>query len=362
MEEKQLKYYKMHHDLEEQIHRGELRAGDRVPSENQLAADYQVSRQTVRKALAILEQEGYIYAMHGKGTFVSERLRPGHKSHNIAVVTTYLSDYIFPRVIQGIDDVLTAEGYSILLKNTHNSRSQEARCLEELLQKDIDGVIIEPSKSQISCRHLHLYEQLESYGIPYVFIQGCFDRMEDRPQVLMDDCRGGYMITKYLLDNGHRSIAGIFKADDGQGRMRYAGYTKALMEHSLKIKNRQILWVDSEDIREMEMASDRVLKRLDGCTACVCYNDEIASKLVKVLQSAEVKVPDQISVIGIDNSSLARFSEVPITSVNNPANEIGKCAAQIILDKIDKNMEMYSAEFAPELVMRNSVKLYNEVM
>lgn len=169
MEEKQLKYYKMHHDLQEQIRLGMLQSGDRVPSENQLAAAYQVSRQTVRKALAILEQEGYIYAVHGKGTFVSERVRPEHKSHNIAVVTTYLSDYIFPRVIQGIDEVLTAQGYSILLKNTRNSRSQEARCLEELLQKDIDGVIIEPSKSQISCRHLHLYEQLEEYGIPYVF-------------------------------------------------------------------------------------------------------------------------------------------------------------------------------------------------
>lgn len=118
MEEKQLKYYKMHHDLQEQIRLGELRSGDRVPSENQLAAAYQVSRQTVRKALAILEQEGYIYAVHGKGTFVSERVRPEHKSHNIAVVTTYLSDYIFPRVIQGIDEVLTAQGYSILLKNT----------------------------------------------------------------------------------------------------------------------------------------------------------------------------------------------------------------------------------------------------
>ena len=71
MEEKQLKYYKMHHDLEEQIHRGELRAGDRVPSENQLAAAYQVSRQTVRKALAILEQEGYIYPVKGRGNYVS---------------------------------------------------------------------------------------------------------------------------------------------------------------------------------------------------------------------------------------------------------------------------------------------------
>ena len=75
MEEKQLKYYKMHHDLEEQIHRGELRAGDRVPSENQLAAVYQVSRQTVRKALAILEQEGYIYAI-GRQDFLIKHITP----------------------------------------------------------------------------------------------------------------------------------------------------------------------------------------------------------------------------------------------------------------------------------------------
>ena len=75
MEEKQLKYYKMHHDLEKQIHRGELRAGDRVPSENQLAAAYQVSRQTVRKALAILEQEGYIYAI-GRQDFLIKHITP----------------------------------------------------------------------------------------------------------------------------------------------------------------------------------------------------------------------------------------------------------------------------------------------
>ena len=182
MEEKQLKYYKMHHDLQEQIRLGELRSGDRVPSENQLAAAYQVSRQTVRKALAILEQEGYIYAVHGKGTFVSERVRPEHKSHNIAVVTTYLSDYIFPRVIQGIDEVLTAQGYSILLKNTRNSRSQEARCLEELLQKDIDGVIIEPSKSQISCRHLHLYERLKNTEFPMCLFKAASTRWKTSPR------------------------------------------------------------------------------------------------------------------------------------------------------------------------------------
>ena len=363
MEEKQLKYYKMHHDLEEQIHRGELRAGDRVPSENQLAAAYQVSRQTVRKALAILEQEGYIYAMHGKGTFVSERLRPGHKSHNIAVVTTYLSDYIFPRVIQGIDDVLTAEGYSILLKNTHNSRSQEARCLEELLQKDIDGVIIEPSKSQISCRHLHLYEQLESYGIPYVFIQGCFDRMEDRPQVLMDDCRGGYMITKYLTDHGHKNIVGVFKADDMQGQNRHKGYVRALQEAEILYDPDKVVWFHTEDrkIHPYEAIREMAGKTLRGrMDAVVCYNDQTAQLVIRALQEEGLRIPEDVSVTGYDNSSLANQQGLRLTTIDHPQEKLGAMAAELLLSMIQngEKEEGESVLIQPMLIEGNSCMEY----
>ena len=98
----------------------------------------------MRKALGILEQDGYVEAFHGKGTFCSENMSHIRKSKNIAVVTTYISDYIFPRLIQGMDNVLSESGYSIILKNTGNSRQKEAKCLEELLKKDIDGLIIEP--------------------------------------------------------------------------------------------------------------------------------------------------------------------------------------------------------------------------
>ena len=198
------KYQELTEQLRLQIVSGEIAPGQKLPSENTLSAQYQVSRQTVRKALAILQNEGYIYAEHGRGTFCSEMMRHAHPSKNIAVVTTYLSDYIFPRVIQGIDDVLTGAGYSIVLKNTKNSRTREAECLQEILSKDIDGVIIEPSKSQIFCRHMNLYEQLEKSHIPYVFIQGCFPQMKDKPHVLLDDFQGGYMITKYLTDHGHK--------------------------------------------------------------------------------------------------------------------------------------------------------------
>lgn len=169
--DKKLKYYDLMEDLRKQIVSGKIKPGEKLPSENELSGTYQVSRQTVRKALQILQNEGYIYAEHGRGTFCSEMARRTGETKNIAVVTTYLSDYIFPRVIQGIDKVLTENGYSILLKNTRNSRNMEAKCLEELLQKGIDGLIIEPSKSQIFCKHINLYQTHDEYRIPYVFIQ-----------------------------------------------------------------------------------------------------------------------------------------------------------------------------------------------
>ena len=165
------KYFTLMEELKEEILSGQIQPGEKLPSENQLTEKYSLSRHTVRKAIALLEREGYVEAYHGKGTFCSEKMRHMKKSRNIAVVTTYISDYIFPRLIQGMDNILSEQGYSIILKNTGNSRQKEARCLEELLQKDIDGLIIEPSKSQLSCRHPNLYENLDKYQIPYVFIQ-----------------------------------------------------------------------------------------------------------------------------------------------------------------------------------------------
>lgn len=177
-EGKQLKYFQLMEDLKAKILAGEIQAGDKLPSENELSAQYKISRQTVRKALSMLQNAGYIYAEHGRGTFCSEMMRHVQPSKNIAVVTTYLSDYIFPRVIQGIDDVLTGAGYSIILKNTKNSRTREAECLQDLLNKGVDGAIIEPSKSQIFCRHMNLYEQLEKLHIPYVLYRDVFHRCQ----------------------------------------------------------------------------------------------------------------------------------------------------------------------------------------
>ena len=279
------KYYALMEEMKTDILSGKIRPGEKLPSENQLSVRYGLSRHTVRKALGILAGDGYIESFQGKGTFCADVLRQIHGTGNIAVVTTYISDYIFPRLIQGIDEVLSDNGYSIILKNTGNSRQKEARFLEELISKGIDGLIIEPSKSELLCRHVSLYETLDKYQIPYIFIQGLYTEMQEKPHILMDDAGGGYLVTKHLLDSGRRNIAGFFKADDRQGIERHKGYVKALQEHEIAYDPDKVVWFHTEDRRKKPALMVRNMVRQNSFPdGIVCYNDQIAVQVMEELE------------------------------------------------------------------------------
>lgn len=356
------KYYRLMDDLRQQIVTGVIKPGEKLPSENQLAGAYQVSRHTVRKALSILENEGFVYALHGKGTFCSEALLHTKDSKTVAVITTYLDSYIFTEVIQGIDKILTDAGYSILLKNTRNSRKLEARYLEELLEKDIDGLIIEPTKSQIFCRHLHLYEKLDEYKIPYVFIQGCFRQLREKPHVLLDDCGGGYEITRYLIRQGCREIVGIFKADDAQGQDRHKGYVKALQEAGIMYDPDKVVWFYTEDrtIHPYEQMRQMARQREQGFfDGVVCYNDQIAIEAIRALQEEGLSVPGDVSVTGFDDSYLAVNGRVPLTTIEHPKAQLGELSARLLLELMreehDKAQEN-TIVIPPKLIVRESTR------
>lgn len=354
------KYYTLMEQLKEDILSGKIQAGEKLPSENELAAQFCISRHTVRKALSILENEGYITAQHGKGTFCSKRMIHRHNSHNIAVVTTYISDYIFPRLIQGMDRVLTANGYSIILKNTGNSRTNEAKVLQEMLNKPIDGLIIEPSKSQILCKHVSLYKMLDQYEIPYVFIQGSYPQMLDKPRILMDDCQGGYMLTKYLIETGHQKIAGIFKADDSQGEQRHLGYAKALREAGIPYDPELVVWFHTEDRRtKPPLMLRQMIDRRIQMDAVVCYNDQIAMLAIQALRERGLSIPDDISVTGYDNSMIAEAGQIGLTTIAHPQERLGEMAAELILEQIRKvplSESRVERLIQPELIVRQSTR------
>ncbi|WP_124066856.1 GntR family transcriptional regulator [Clostridium sp. E02] len=354
------KYYVLMEELKKEIVSGERKPGDQLPSENQLSAAFHVSRHTVRKALSILEQEGFIKAEHGRGTFVSKRDGSKIGSGNIAVITTYLSDYIFPRLIQGIDRVLTEKGYSIILKNTGNSRFRESKCLEEILNKDVEGLIIEPSKSEILCRHKGIYDKLDFYQIPYVFIQGYYVQMKEKPHIRLDDCLGGSLVTRHLIQLGHKHIVGIFKADDSQGRDRHKGYVSALQAAGFSYDPDMVIWFHTEDRASKPSQILKIMleegQPIDGI---VCYNDQIAFEVMNTLEKYQLQVPDDISVTGYDNSVLAENGRVKLTTIAHPQEQLGAMAAELLLEKLNGIPDEESKVeriLKPVLVVRDSCK------
>ena len=244
---------------------------------------------------------------------------------------------------------------------TDNAVEKERMLLKEFIHtQSVDGIIAETVKSALPNPNMELYREIENMGIPVLFVNSYYKEL-DIPHISMDDRKAGYLAAKHLAECGHTRIGGIFKADDGQGHLRYAGYTDALMEQEIKIRGDQVIWIDSEELRTMGEESAKFLKRLKGCTACVCYNDETAYKIVEIFRKAGHRVPEDLSVVGIDNSGLAKLCPVPLTSVENPVEKLGRTAAERMTWKIFRNEEMETVEFEPQLIMRNSVQVIHQI-
>ncbi len=347
--------------IRRELSEGRLKPGDRIPSENMLQEKFGVSRQTVRKALSVLESEQVVRSVRGSGTYIEMERRRRKRSMRIAVMTTYVDVYIFPLIVKEIERVFSEEGYILQLAVSNNAIEKERMILKDFIrEKSIDGLIAETTKSGIPNPNLSLYKELEQMGVPILFINSFYPEL-DTAHVSLNDREAGRMVTQHLLDCGHVKIAGIFKADDGQGHQRYAGYVDALMEADIKVKGKQVVWIDSDEVAEMREDCGRILKRIQGCTACVCYNDEVANKLAGICMDQGIRIPEDLSIVGIDNSDLARFCEIPFTSAVNPVQKLGEIAAEMMIEKLRGTGELETVELMPELVIRNSVKVITQI-
>lgn len=338
------------------IQEGKYLPGGRFPSEMELSARFGLSRQTVRHALDILESEGAVRRVRGSGTYVAEAgplIQP--RTMNIGIVSTYLDDYIFPGIIRGIETVLTGHGYAMQFAFTHNKIANEARALQAMLDKHVDGLIVEPTKSGLPCLNLDLYGRIQAEKLPLVFFNACYPGLSF-PYVALDDQRMGFEATRYLLHAGHSRIAGIFLLDDRQGHLRYLGYCKALLEADLAPRDENILWYSTENRADFLSPPEQVLARLEDCTAILCYNDQLALRMIELLRSQGKAVPEEMSIIGIDNSDLAAMCDPPLTSLAHPVEALGRTAAETLIALLE-GKPAGTTLFPPRIVQRGSVRI-----
>ncbi len=345
--------------IKENIENSTFKTGEKIPSENELAARFTISRQTVRQAIGTLVAEGILVREHGSGTYVS---LPGKKASfektmRIGVITTYLDDYVFPSIIHGIEEVLTANGYTLSLGITHNKPSDEEKSLIQIMQSGVDGLIVEGTKSALPNSNQRLYEQIKEKNIPTVFINGYY-RDYKGSYIILDDVKAGEMLTDILIQNGHTLIGGIFKSDDLQGIGRYEGLLKSMKKAGLTVNDNSIIWYTTEDFQYFfEGGMDKIiLDRLKDVTGVVCYNDLVAAALIRLLKRNGKSYPEDLSIVSVDNSFLAKHMVFNLTSIVYPAKKIGKKAAQLLLQHINNSRKPEHIILDPYIKIRDSVK------
>lgn len=337
------------------VESNKVSAGEQLPSENEIANLFNVSRHTVRQALNYLVQEGWIYKERGKGSFFSNKKNTEQKK-NVAVLTTYISDYIFPRIISGIEEELRKKGYNLLLFSSNNDIETEKFCFESIINQDISGLIVEPAQSSINNLHHESIVKLEKKGTKYIAINANCDE-ENSAYIIVDDEQGAYKLTNYLLELGHRNIAALFKADDMQGEKRRRGYIKALKEYDLNF-NKKIVGEYITDNQDMyiDQFVKRILNMEFSPTAIVCYNDKVALRVIDNCRKEGIEIPKDLSIVSFDDSSLAVSSDIKLTTIKHPKKEMGKRAAKCIIDMIEGRIDKPQYIYDAELIVRESCR------
>lgn len=352
------KYERIRIDISEQILSGTYQVSDKLPTESELMELYEVSRFTVRRAIDELEKDNFVYRIQGAGIFVNDwKNKPKQQIQNktIGLISTHIADYIFPNIISGIDNYISAYGYSILIADTQNNPEKERKSLTNLSANQLSGFIIEPTKSARNNLNKNMYDNMKAMDIPMLSINATYDDL-DIPYLVMDDVKTGEMATNYLISKGHQRIVGIFKVDDKQGVDRMNGFIKAYQDHPEISNMGDIMMYQTEE------KIDNIFKKLHTMltrskyapTAIICYHDQLAIQIMNFAKEIGLKIPEDISIIGVDDYPFSNYTNPRLTTIRHPQEKMGFDAGKMIIEMINKQ-DVRSKVYEPELIERDSV-------
>lgn len=358
------KYQVIIEDIKSKILSGDYSIGEQIPTESVMQETYGVSRHTVRKAILELSNEGFLRSEKGSGTYVSNQYQSkssgASANKTIGVITTYISDYIFPSIIRGIESRLNKDNYSLLLASTNNDVEQEKKALEMMLSYGVDGLIVEPTKSNLYNPNISYYLSFKEQDVPFTMINAYYEEL-DVPFFCLDDVQSSYLATNELILKGHTQIGLIAKMDDLQGKYRMKGYIKALGEAKLRFQPEHILSFNTETKLDLYANLKEFLtENQNEMTALVCYNDEVGLEVVNVCRQLGISIPDKLSIIGQDNSYIAKNATINLTTLTHPQEQMGHDAADWIIKKLQGKKDLPNETYyQPVLVEGETIKKLN---
>ena len=264
---------------------------------------------------------------------IAQGLRSG-RTKLIGVVVTNIDNDFFSQVINGIESIALEKNYTVIITQTHESWESEILTVQHLFSRAVDGLIVSLSAETDNVDH---FIELHDKGLPIVF----FDRVTDElntHKVISDNFKGAYDATEHLIQNGYRNIAHITSSNHLSITLeRLEGYIKALENNHLKVDEEYIKYCSHGGMikEEIENGLNDLLSLQNRPDAIFTASDRISTSTLSLLRKMDIKIPEQIALVGFTNSLSSEIFNPSLTSIVQPAFEMGKVATDMLIEIIE---------------------------
>ncbi|NOR28830.1 MAG: LacI family DNA-binding transcriptional regulator [Lutibacter sp.] len=278
------------------------------------------------------------------------------RTKTIGIIIPNILNYYFARVLRGIEKATTERGYNIVTCITNESHKKEVDTMEMLSNGTIDGFIACLSTETLKKKNFDHFQSILEEGTPVV-LYGRVHKKIHCDKVVTDNIKSAYKATRFLMKSECKNIALVTTSVGLKiNKFRIKGYLKALTKYGITPNESIIIKQENE-----KGLKERINKMLDTNEVDGIFTiDEVSGAIVtQVLNKRNIKIPEDISIIGFTNGILSRYSTPPLTSVNRFAHTTGEVAANRLIDKIEEKIEFKDIKteiIRTKLVERDSTK------
>lgn len=302
-----------------------------------------VKAETVERVAAAASALGY------KPNYLARSFKT-HRTLSVGVIIPDINNPLFPPMLRGIEDRLAEDGYIALLANTENDAEREKRIFDQLLGRQVDGLVLATAR-----REDPLLVDLAKRGVPVVLVNRVVDD-HAFSSVSVDDGAGIRLVVDHLFRLGHERIAHVAGPQSlSTGAGRYRGFVSSMRSNGLTPDARLVSFAASFSIAEGTRCTAELLSRKRLPTAIVAANDMLALGCYTALEEAGRRCPADVSVVGFNDMPFIDRLSPPLTTVRIPHYDIGTHAAELMVERIESPAAPLKVLLlAPELVVRGS--------
>ena len=274
-----------------------------------------------------------------------------NRTNVIGVIVPEIKHFFFASIISGIEEVAHREGYALLLSQSNESYEREVMNTEALASNRVAGLLVSISQTTKNDSH---FKDLQKQGINLVF----FDRVMPNfkaSTVVVEDYKGAFTVTEFLIKKGYKKIAHIGGSRDFIiSENRFKGYRDALKKHNILVDKEHLYFGGFHEKNGVE-GMQYLLGAVNKPDAIFAVNDPVAMGAYEVIKSRGFKIPEDFAVVGFSNNPVTALVNPPLTTMKQPAYEMGKEAAELLFKQIkNKTYEIEEIILETHLVERSS--------